>query len=273
MLGQEALSIAGCVTGADEWTGSRALCLIRFVSLPKLLGHRGAPRICRENTLESFEAALRAGLDGVELDIQRSLDGVLVVHHNEHLSDGRLIAALNWSELRSTPLGGGHMPSLEEVMVWALERDAFLNIEIKSSRWGGPSDGREAELVRLLGRFKLEQLVVSSFDPLALMRVRWFNPRVRTGLLLAPKAGPAWLARLAWPLGVRAVHLQYELVTFERLEHEHRAGRSVYAWTVNTLSEAKRLLELGVDGLIGDDPEILLEARRQLGLFVDAPSS
>ena len=77
---------------------------------PRLLGHRGSPKQHVENTLESFTAALDAGLDGFELDVQRTLDGVLVTHHDVHLADGRLIAALKMTELPT------HVPTLRTSM-------------------------------------------------------------------------------------------------------------------------------------------------------------
>ncbi|NJK46343.1 MAG: hypothetical protein HC933_20735 [Pleurocapsa sp. SU_196_0] len=92
---------------------------------PLLLGHRGSPRVQPENTLESFRAALEVGLDGFELDVQRTLDGVLVTHHDFHLNDGRLIAALRHEELPQ------HIPTLETVLELAKKADAFVNIEIK----------------------------------------------------------------------------------------------------------------------------------------------
>ena len=89
----------------------------------RLLGHRGSPKQHVENTLESFAAAIDAGLDGFELDVQRTLDGRLVTHHDFHLADGRLIAALKHSELPA------HIPTLEAVLLLAKERGAYVNVE------------------------------------------------------------------------------------------------------------------------------------------------
>ena len=98
-------------------------------SVAILLGHRGANRLHLENTMPAFEAALQAGLHGIELDVQRTKDGVLVVHHDFHLTDGRLIAALDFNELRlPEPYT---VPTLEEVLNWAKQSGAYLNIEIK----------------------------------------------------------------------------------------------------------------------------------------------
>ncbi|RAR27165.1 glycerophosphodiester phosphodiesterase, partial [Pseudomonas sp. MDMC224] len=103
-----------------------------------LLGHRGAPRLARENTIESFALALQSGLDGVELDVQRSRDGVLVIHHDFDLG-GVPIAELDWAELRRR---APWMPRLEEVFeFFEAHPKAWINLELKSQP--PLSDGRE----------------------------------------------------------------------------------------------------------------------------------
>lgn len=225
----------------------------------RLLGHRGSPKQHLENTLESFTAALEAGLDGFELDVQRTLDGVLVTHHDFHLADGRLIAALRMAEL---PV---HIPTLEAVLLLAKERGAYVNVEIKSQ--GSATDGRERETAALIARLgMIEDVIVSSFNPVSLTRVKWADRRLQTGLLYAPQL-TQWFLKdgFAAPLlFVSAIHPHHSQVTAELVSNAHSRGWKVNTWTVNDLPTAQKLLELGVDGLIGDYPEILLEARRSL---------
>ena len=241
---------------------------------PILLGHRGSPKAARENTLESFRLAMSAGLDGVELDVQRSLDGVLVVHHDFHLPDGRLIAALQSAEIAAFELpGGARVPTLEATLAWAADADAYLNVEIKSRSLA--SDGREAETARLIGRFGLRnRVIVSSFNPASLARVRLADAALPCALLWddSGEDGPDWLLRhgpTAWPLGVKAIHPHHRLVTPELMARARRYGWRVNVWTVNDLETAQRLVALGVDGLIGDYPQLLLEAAGRAG----SPSS
>ena len=230
-----------------------------------LLGHRGSPKQARENTLESFQMAMNAGLDGVELDVQRSLDGVLVVHHDVHLPDGRLIAALRASEIFAFELpGGGHVPTLEAVLAWAAQTSAYLNVEIKSQT--AATDGREVETARLIRHHGLERhTIVSSFNPVSLARVRWSAPALECALLWdnSGEDGPSWLLNnglTALPLGVKAIHPHHRLVTPELMARAKRHGWRVNVWTVNDVETAQRLIALGVDGLIGDHPHVLLEA-------------
>jgi glycerophosphoryl diester phosphodiesterase len=230
---------------------------------PLLLGHRGSPRTARENTLESFENAMLVGLDGVELDVQRSLDGVLVVHHDFHLPDGRLIASLRHQEIQRAELPeGGRVPTLEAVLGWAKDWGAYLNIEIKAHSWR--TDGREAQVVQLVERFGLHKLViVSSFSPVSLARVRLMTNQLETALLYDSDLEPAWLlsdGKLARVLRVQAIHPRYTLITPELVAHAHKRGWRVNTWTVNDPDVARKLLGMGVDALIGDAPSVLLSA-------------
>jgi glycerophosphoryl diester phosphodiesterase len=209
-----------------------------------------------ENTLESFRAALEAGLDGFELDVQRTLDGVLVTHHDFHLNDGRLIAALRHEELPQP------IPTLETVLELAKKADAFVNIEIKLE--SPNSDGREREMAALVRKLGMrERVVVSSFNPLSLARVKWADSSLETGLLYAPDL-QRWYLKGGWTanvLFVNAIHPHHSQVTPDLVQRAHARGWRVNTWTVNDLDTARRLLEMGVDALIGDLPGVLLEAR------------
>jgi glycerophosphoryl diester phosphodiesterase len=223
---------------------------------PLLLGHRGSPKQHRENTLPSFASALEAGLDGFELDVQRTLDGVLVTHHDFHLEDGRLVAALRRDELPA------EIPTLEAVLSLARSAGAFVNVEIKLQ--GTNSDGRERETAALIGHLGMrEQIVVSSFNPLSLARVKWADAKLETGLLYAPGLNQWYLKDgLSAPLlFVNAIHPHHSQVTPALMARARKRGWRVNTWTVNDPLEARRLLDLGVNALIGDFPAVLLEAR------------
>jgi glycerophosphoryl diester phosphodiesterase len=225
----------------------------------KLLGHRGSPLVARENSLESFEQARLAGLDGIEFDVQRSADGLLVVHHDEHLRDGRLIAAL-----RQTELASAGVALLEEVLVWAKDQAMFLNIELKQSRASKGCESQCAKLIRRVGLAN-QQVLVSSFDPRMLWRLRLADQHLPSALLFTKNiAFDVWSPYLALVLGVQAIHPHYTLVNADLLRFAHDQQWQVNAWTVNEPDVASRLLALGVDGLIGDKPEMLLQQRQLL---------
>ena len=227
-----------------------------------LLGHRGANRMHLENTMPAFEAALQAGLAGIELDVQRTKDGVLVVHHDFHLSDGRLIAALELNELRlPEPYT---VPTLGEVLNWAKQTGAYLNIEIKLETLA--TDGREKEVAALVEQSGIgNQIIVSSFNPVSLWRMKRFAPALETALLFY-NTKKNWLldyGYLAPFLGVSAIHPHHSQVSLDMVLMAHRMGWKVNVWTVNDPKIVQKLLALGVDGIIGDEPAVLLEQNNQ----------
>lgn len=225
-----------------------------------VLGHRGSPALAPENTLASFEAALRGGADGVEFDLQLTRDGVLVVNHDADV-DGRPIHELSVDGFRA--LAPGSPTFAETLRFFEAWPQARLNIELKPSALR--SDGREAALAEALSGWSgLSQgrTWISSFDPHALCRLS----RTRVDVPLALLATDDVHLDLLPCLPVSAVHPHYTLVTEARLATWRSEGLSVHAWTVNDSELAARFLLLGVDGLIGDDPADLVRVR-------DAPSS
>jgi glycerophosphoryl diester phosphodiesterase len=224
------------------------------ISHPLLLGHRGAPRQARENTLESYRLALQAGLDGLELDVQCTQDGVLAIHHDFDL-EGRTIAGLSWTELRAA---APWMPRLEEVLELTREFPGlWLNLELKSQPPN--SDGREAALVEALRTQPgLGRVWISSFDPLALIRLKNLGVSVPLALLAHQRE----VLELLPCLPVEGVHPHHSLLSEVSVAGFKAKGLFVGTWTVNDLALAQTLLGWGVDALIGDFPELLLRARR-----------
>ncbi|WP_038048531.1 glycerophosphodiester phosphodiesterase [Thermus caliditerrae] len=204
------------------------------------LGHRGLARSVRENTLESFRRALEAGLDGFELDVHLTRDGVLVLHHDFTL-EGVPLRELSRRELPA------FIPTLEEVL--KAFPNAWINVELKSLP--PETDGREEALARLLVRYPTERLWVSSFDPLALVRLRRLGVGPLGWLYEKPEA-----EELASCLGVEWVHPEASLLTAERVR-ALKARYRVLAWTVNERARAQALAAWGVEALITDFPEVL----------------
>ncbi|MER3483630.1 MAG: glycerophosphodiester phosphodiesterase [Meiothermus sp.] len=220
---------------------------------PLLLGHRGSPRQARENTLESYRLALQAGLDGLELDLHRTRDGVLAIHHDFDL-EGRTIAAMDWADLRAA---ASWLPRLEEVLELKQEfPGVWLNLELKSQP--PESDRREKALVEALGPGQNpERVWVSSFDPLALIRLKNLGVSVPLALL----AYQLEVLELLPCLPVQGVHPHHAMLSEASVAEFKARGLFVCTWTVNDAERARTLLRWGVDGLIGDDPAVLLEAR------------
>lgn len=233
---------------------------------PFVYGHRGVRGPLPENTLAAFARADDEGADGVELDVRLCRSGEVVVFHDPTLTrmtngfDTREVAAMTLAELTQIDLGGGErIPTLVQVLDWIIPRPLRLNVEIKRDV---PNRlALVSSVYRLLrGRFdgRLNgRLIISSFDPLMLMG---FVP-LSVPLALIFHAGQerwhpwAWAASGPWT----AAHPEAVMVHADDVERMHKRGLSVNVWTVNTPEEARRLMALGVDGIISDTPGLLLQ--------------
>jgi glycerophosphoryl diester phosphodiesterase len=197
---------------------------------------------------------LEAGLDGLELDVHRTRDGVPAIYHDFGL-EGLAIAQTDWAELKKI---APWMPRLEEVFALADQFPAArLNLELKSDPTNG-SDGRERILAETLKAWPgRERAWISSFDPLALIRLKRLGLELPMALLVYQDE----VLELLPCLPVQGVHPHFSLLSQSSIADFKQKGLFVYTWTVNNETLARNLLEWGVDGLIGDYPEVLLPAR------------
>ena len=212
-------------------------------SHPLRIAHRGMPRLARENTLPSFALALEAGADGIELDVHATRDGVVVVHHDSVVSGGLSIADRTFAELRSAT--GAAVPTLAEVCELVAGR-AELFVEVK---------GRDIEqqVLEVMGSYT-GSFAIHSFDHALIARLHRVDDTIRLGVLFEELRGD--VAAVMAATGARDVWPHAPLVTEALVEVVHAADGRVITWTVNTATDAERLVALGVDGLCGDDVRI-----------------
>ena len=204
--------------------------------------HRVAPPPPVENTVTAFEGARAAGADGIELDVQLSRDGEVVVFHDTdlaRLAGGRAerVTDLAWAELDQVELTGGErIPRLAEVL--EATRPLLVNVEIKPPGWRRRQDTvrRVLRCIERAGGDAEDRVLVSSFDPLVVAMVAG-RGALRTGLLFhAGQRRPlreAWLAPVIRPY---ALHPEHVLVTPERIDRWHRRGHAVHPWTLHDRS-------------------------------------
>ncbi len=236
---------------------------------PLIYAHRGARRVAPENTLPAFTAALQMGVDGIELDVHLTADGKLVVIHDftvEKTTDGQgQIAQMTADEIARLDAGvrfdpsfvGTRVPTLNEVVELVGSR-CRINIEIKSmDPYARDASDGVAALIRQ--RRLYEQVIVSSFNPITLIKMRHLDPAVALGVLYDDTM-PAFLREVwAGPLiSPQAQHPVHRLVDVPYMRWAHAAGAQVNTWTVNELDEARRLADLGVTALITDVPDVLI---------------
>jgi glycerophosphoryl diester phosphodiesterase len=219
-----------------------------FGDTPVLCGHRGSGRGHEENTLPSFRAAVAAGLRWVEVDARTAADGVLVARHDPELEDGRAVA-----QLRATETGLMHVADLFQ----ELPDEVSINVEVKTALEDAlrPRERTTAALTAELLAGHDRHVLVTSFDPAALVIVRERLPTVPLGLLTwirfpLRKAIPA-----ARHLGLEVVAANVESFPADAaasVRVAHEAGLEVAAWCP-AAEEREALLEAGVDCLVIDD--------------------
>jgi glycerophosphoryl diester phosphodiesterase len=215
-----------------------------------VLAHRGGQGPWRENTLAALAGALEGGADGVELDVRRTADGRLVIHHDGTVEGVGAIHGLRAGDLP------GWVPGLDE----ALEvcAGAVVNVEIKNLPTEPGFDPEEtvatelvAALARLWGRGPAE-VIVSSFWPASLAAVGAADPDVATGLLVHPSVEPREMLAQAEAIGCVALHPFHAAVDAGLIEEIHQRGMGVLTWTVNEPVEVAAVAAAGVDGVISD---------------------
>ena len=235
---------------------------------PLIWAHRGASAVAPQNSRPAFQKAIELGADGVELDVQYSSDGALVVFHDTTLDEvtsgsGKVVSH-TLEELRQLDIGFSFSPEYVGERIMTLEEvfDVFgdrltFNVELKVFTMG--SNGMEQDVVELVNRFGLQdRVLISSFNPFPLRRIKRLAPRLRTGLLYAPEQPlifrRAWFRHLIRP---DALHPYSPMVDEAYMAWARRKGYQVNVWTVNEEEEMRRMIDLGVNAIITDHPDRL----------------
>jgi glycerophosphoryl diester phosphodiesterase len=212
-----------------------------MVAPPLLLGHRGAraTKAVPENTLPSFDLALKHGCDGFEFDVRLTSDGRALICHDSTVNKLRVSLATR-SQLPQCPL-------LEDVLRNYAHR-AFLDIELKVS------DLETSVLAALRECRPQRDYVVSSFFADVVMELRARSGTIPVGIICDNQTQ---LGR--WrQLPVEYAIVEQELISKKLVDEVHTAGRRIFAWTVNHAEAMLRFAGWGVDGIISDDTELMV---------------
>lgn len=216
--------------------------------MTSVIGHRGASADHPENTIEAFVAARSLGADGVELDVRRSLDGLLVVHHDAELPDGRIIADTPSAELPST------VPTLTASLAACV--GMTVNVEIKHDpvEPGFSEDRRLADetVVEIARRPEAAStpILVSSFDLGTIARVRDIASELPTGYLVLSTTDPLDALAMCLDGGHSAVHPYDIFVDADVTDRCRAAGVALNVWTVDDPARIAELAGWGVDAVI-----------------------
>jgi len=216
-----------------------------------LLGHRGARRYAPENTLPAFDLALEQKADGFEFDIRRTGDHRTIVCHGPRLHR-QSISRHTLRQLQERCAPGQVAPTLAEVLR-RYSSSAFLNIELKVK-------GLEEAVRDGLRRFPPQRgHFISSFLPGVVRRLHSLDPT----LILGTLSDSRFQLRRWASMPAQYVVPNYRLLSRKLVEEIHAAGKLVVTWTVNEPKNMLRAAEMGVDGIISDDPALLVETLRK----------
>jgi glycerophosphoryl diester phosphodiesterase len=237
------------------------------------IAHRGASGHAPENTMAAFRRAVELGARFIETDLQLTRDARVIAIHDftlDRTTSGKgQVHLLPLDQIRAFDAGawfdagekksyaGEHVPTLEEILDFAKEHDIIFYLEIKS----GPAWGIEHVVVATLRDYNASaQIVILSFDPSALDSVHRLDSTMMTGLLCEHPSGD--LVERTVRAGARQLVARGDLITTAVIDKAHRAGLQVVAWTINEVEQMRHLIATGVDGIITDYPDRLLELLR-----------
>jgi glycerophosphoryl diester phosphodiesterase len=247
------------------------------------IGHGGAAGHARANSIRSLTLALELGVDVVEFDVRPCRDALVLLHDDNlgAFASQELLNACTLAELRGLDTGpDGPIPTLVEAL-HLIKGRALINVDLKAAGY------EEAVLEAVCAEAMLDDVLFSSLIPASLRRLKQLAPNAQTGLsypedrgnasgnpYLAPAVNVvvAWM-RLTLPYRVpammtdaqaNAVMLYHKVVSRPTVQTVHRAGGKVFAWTVDDLTQMRRLYALGVNGIASNRPELLAQFKRPI---------
>jgi len=242
-----------------------------FHSGPLVYAHRGASGYAPENTMAAFRMAVELGSDGIECDVQLTRDGKLVICHDETLertTNGKgFIKDMNYEALRKLDAGGWfdskfageRVPQLSELLGLVKDTGLLLNIEIKSGIVQYP--GIEGKVIAEVEAYGLaDRVIISSFNHYAVKKCKEINPKIATGALYMEGLFEPW--NYLRSLGCEGAHPFYPVLVPEISEGLKKQGYVINVFTVNDPKTAVQMVKAGVDGIITNYPDRVIQAIR-----------
>ncbi|MBD1378780.1 glycerophosphodiester phosphodiesterase [Metabacillus arenae] len=233
--------------------------------MTKIFGHRGAAGTYPENTMASFQAAIEAGADGIELDVQMTRDGELVVIHDESVerttNSTGFIKDFLYRDLQAVDAcykfkqfkGKTKIPTLDEVFSWAEHSGGFLvNVELKNTLF--PYEGIEEKVIQLIYRYNLsERVIISSFNHYSLVKCHQITKDIEKAILYMEGLYEPW--NYAKTVGALSLHPKYTSAPPHSVTLAQNNGIEVRPFTINKVEVMKQYISCGCGGIITDYPE------------------
>jgi glycerophosphoryl diester phosphodiesterase len=242
--------------------------------MTKILAHRGSAGTHPENTFASYQAAMDAGADGIEIDVHLTKDGDLVVLHdatvNRTTNGTGYVKDFSLAEIKQLDAGswfsnifaGEHIPTLNEVLAFIAQTNLLLNIELKNVTIAYV--GMEAEVIRLVKAYQLtDRVIVSSFNHMSLHMITQKYPDIDCAILTLDKQFAPW--DYARTVGVSGIHAQWAKMDLATMKETQQRNYPVRMYTVNKTDVMEQLMKHQVDAIITDFPKQACAIRTRLG--------
>jgi glycerophosphoryl diester phosphodiesterase len=234
---------------------------------PLVYAHRGDRSRAQDNTLEAFRLAVEAGTDGIETDVRRTIDGVLVMNHDDRRPGFPPIVEMTFADIREQLPS---MPTLIETLA-SVPQDVWLNVEVKNFPEEADFDESRSTVSQVIETIvehdTLDRILLSSFDPVTMQRAAQLNPEMlRAQLIRLPYSLDVGIAA-ALSQGAHAVNP--ELAHFSEdplaaISSIREARLETIVWRTETPEDIAMLFNIGVDGVITDNPAMARRVIDQL---------
>jgi glycerophosphoryl diester phosphodiesterase len=245
--------------------------------LPYNIAHQGASALYPPNTLAAFRAAREAGADIIELDVTYTRDGVAVVSHDlavDSCTDGHgLIPEMTLAEVKRLDAGvrfgerfrGERIPTLAETLDWLAHNPIRLCIEVKGERLEQYLRAGEVTVDLLRARDCLRWVTLTSFSGELIGAMKAHEPRLSWGY--DPDEyrtyAPWEVCEEALACGASFLLHRHSTLAPETVDEAHQHGFAVWAWTVDEPAGMRRLMAMGVDGIMTNRPDVLAAVRKE----------
>lgn len=240
--------------------------------MTQIFAHRGYSALYPENTMKAFKEAEKAGADGIELDVQLTKDGEIVVIHDEKVdrtTNGKgFVKDFTFKDLRKLDVSFQEkkllkkepIPSLNEVLEWMTTNQIICNIELKNGVF--LYEGMEEKVIRLVHTYHMaNRVILSSFNHYSLVSCYQIDREIETAPLFSEGLYMPWV--YAQSIGAKSMHPKYTIARNDLVKASQNYGIAVRPYTVNKEKEMHRLISVGCSAFITDDPVKALRIRGQ----------
>jgi len=231
---------------------------IEYARTIEVTAHRGSSKYYPENTMPAFIEAKNEGAEFIEIDVQETRDGEVIVIHDTNFSrtcgvdkntwelDLNEVKELDAGSFKDAKFKETKIPTLEEVIVFAKENNMKLNIEIKPT---GHEKNLEQNVINLVNQYDFkDEAIVASQDYKVLEKVKYIDSSINTLYVMSIAIGDITEFRYADGFSLEASNINTYLV-----KKVHKSGKKLHVWTINSEDNINKMIDLKVDNIITDD--------------------